>query len=54
MAIQGTEYSRPWQAWTAGPESKINMLIADIWAVANILVPGTDLESVFPACRLMW
>ena len=24
------------------------------WAVANILVPGTDLDSVFPACRLMW
>ena len=24
------------------------------WAVANILVPGTDLNSVFPACRIMW
>ena len=25
-----------------------------IWAVASILVPGTDLDSVFPACRLVW
>ena len=27
---------------------------ACMWAVANILVPGSDVDSVFPSRRLMW